>query len=82
MAILSPDPITGDAIPLEIRLPREAALPSTLEAARAQAERDVIREALERAGWNVSAAARALGIERTHLHKRLRALGLDKHDRT
>jgi len=78
LAILSPDPITVDALPLEIRLPRQAGAPSTLEETRAQAERDVIRQALEQAGWNVSAAARALGVERTRLHKRIRALGLDQ----
>jgi two-component system, NtrC family, nitrogen regulation response regulator NtrX len=78
MAILAPDPITAEAVPLEIRLARQADVPSTLEETRAQAERDVIREALERAGWNVSAAARALGIERTRLHKRIRALGLER----
>ena len=78
MAILAPDPITADAVPVEIRLARETDAPSTLEETRAQAERDVIREALDRADWNVSAAARALGIERTRLHKRIRALGLQK----
>ena len=78
MAILAPDPITADAVPIEIRLARESEAPSTLAETRAQAEREVIREALDRAGWNVSAAARALGIERTRLHKRIRALGLQK----
>ena len=78
MAILASDPITAEAVPLEIRLPREAGTPSTLEETRAQAEREVIRQALEDAGGNVAAAARALGIERTRLHKRIRALGLDK----
>ena len=34
--------------------------------------------ALEEAGWNVSSAARALGMERTNLHKRIRALGLTR----
>ena len=34
--------------------------------------------ALEEAGWNVSSAARALGMERTNLHKRIRALGLSR----
>jgi two-component system nitrogen regulation response regulator NtrX len=43
---------------------------------RDSAERDRIRQALEDADWNVSRAARALGIERTGLHKRMRALGL------
>jgi two-component system nitrogen regulation response regulator NtrX len=81
MAILAPDPITEDAVPVEIRLARETDAPSTLAETRAQAERDVIREALDRSGWNVSAAARALGIERTRLHKRLRALGLERDGR-
>ena len=31
---------------------------------------------LEEANWNVSGAARALGMERTNLHKRIRALGI------
>jgi two-component system, NtrC family, nitrogen regulation response regulator NtrX len=78
MAILSPDPITADAIPVEIRLARQAGAPTTLEETRAQAERDMIRQALDRAGWNVAAAARALGVERTRLHKRIRALGLER----
>jgi two-component system nitrogen regulation response regulator NtrX len=81
MAILAADPITADAVPVEIRLARQADVPSTLEETRAEAERDVIREALDRAGWNVSAAARALGIERTRLHKRIRALGLERNRR-
>ena len=81
MAILAPDPITEDAIPVEIRLARETDAPSTLEETRAHAERDVIREALDRADWNVSAAARALGIERTRLHKRIRALRLERTGR-
>ena len=81
MAILAPDPITAAAVPVEIRLARLPGAPSTLEETRAEAERDVIREALDRAGWNVSAAARALGVERTRLHKRIRALGLERNGR-
>jgi two-component system, NtrC family, nitrogen regulation response regulator NtrX len=76
MAILAPDPIGVDAVPVEIRLSRQPGAPSTLEETRAQAEREVIREALDHAGWNISAAARALGVERTRLHKRIRALGI------
>ena len=80
IAILAPpDGITAESIPLEIRLPHDNGLPSSLEATRAQAERDLLRQALEQAGGNVSAAARALGIERTRLHKRIRALGLAKN---
>ena len=37
-----------------------------------------ILRALEESNWNVSGAARALGMERTNLHKRIRALGLSR----
>jgi two-component system nitrogen regulation response regulator NtrX len=77
MAILSPgDQITADAVPIEIRLQREAPPKSNLREARESAERDHIMKALEQTGWNVSGAARALGMERTNLHKRMKALGL------
>jgi two-component system nitrogen regulation response regulator NtrX len=35
-----------------------------------------VLKALEESKWNVSSAARVLGMERTNLHKRIRALGL------
>jgi two-component system, NtrC family, nitrogen regulation response regulator NtrX len=77
MAILtSSEAISTESIPLEIRIPIESASHSSLEDARINAERNRILQALEDAGWNVSAAARSLGIERTRLHKRIRALGL------
>ncbi|MPY88331.1 MAG: response regulator [Luteitalea sp.] len=76
MAILTPDAtITPDAIPIDIRTPRPAS-PSELQEARDAAERARLIRALEETGWNVSSAARRLGIERTNLHKRIRALGL------
>jgi len=79
MAILSPgDQITADAVPIEIRLQREAPPKSNLREARESAERDHIMKALEQTGWNVSGAARALGMERTNLHKRMKALGLSR----
>jgi transcriptional regulator of acetoin/glycerol metabolism len=36
----------------------------------------VLMEDLRRVGWNVSAAARILGIDRTTLHRRMRRLGV------
>jgi two-component system nitrogen regulation response regulator NtrX len=79
MAILSPeDELTPDAVPIEIRLQREAPPKSNLREARESAERDHILKALEQSGWNVSGAARALGMERTNLHKRMKALGLGR----
>ena len=78
MAILTRgDILTSESIPVEIRLSRGAAAPKgNLREAKESAEREHILRALDEAKWNVSSAARALGMERTNLHKRIRALGL------
>jgi len=79
MAILTAsDRITRDSIPVEIRVQRESGQKSTIQEARESAERDHILRALEESNWNVSGAARALGMERTNLHKRIRALGVSR----
>jgi two-component system nitrogen regulation response regulator NtrX len=79
MAILaSGDRLTVDSIPLEIRYRQDAARP-TLQQTRESAERERILQALEQTDWNVSAAARVLNVERTNLHKRMRALGLQRN---
>ena len=78
MAILTADDrITAESIPFEIRT-RRGGRPSGLHAVRDSAERDRIRQALEQTDWNVSSAARLLGIERTNLHKRMKTLGLNR----
>jgi two-component system nitrogen regulation response regulator NtrX len=79
MAILtSSDCITKESIPLEIRISPGDIGNSSLEEIRMQAERNRIRQALEESGWNVSAAARVLGIDRTSLHKRIKILGIER----
>lgn len=79
MAILTPGEEIGlDSIPGEIRRYRDASPRSTVQEAREAAERDHILRALEAAEWNVSGAARALGMERTNLHKRMKALGVSR----
>jgi two-component system nitrogen regulation response regulator NtrX len=79
MAILtSGDRLTRDSIPVEVRVQREAGPKSTIQEARESAEREHILRALEESSWNVSGAARTLGMERTNLHKRIRALGLTR----
>jgi two-component system nitrogen regulation response regulator NtrX len=77
MAILTAgERLTRDSIPVEIKVQREAGPRTTIQEARESAEREHILRALEESNWNVSGAARALGMERTNLHKRIRALGL------
>src|SRR5262245_41188369 len=79
MAILTAgDGIQPDSVPLEIRFQPELDAPSSLQQTRDSAEREKILQALEETSWNVSGAARILGIERTNLHKRIRALGLNR----
>ncbi len=79
MAILTAGDRLGiESIPMELRHYRDANPRSSVQEARESAERDHILKALDEAGWNVSSAARALGMERTNLHKRIRALGLSR----
>jgi two-component system nitrogen regulation response regulator NtrX len=79
MAILTPgERLARDSVPVEIRMQREPGVKSTIQEARESAEREHVLRALEESNWNVSGAARALGMERTNLHKRIRALGLSR----
>ena len=79
MAILtSGDLLNVDSIPFEIRWKPDAHPRSALQETRDEAERERILQALEQTEWNVSAAAKILNIERTNLHKRIRALGLTR----
>jgi two-component system nitrogen regulation response regulator NtrX len=81
LAILAPsDRISIAEVPLEMRLTPEADGRSHLHQTRDSAERESILKALDQTNWNVSGAARVLGIERTNLHKRIRALGISKEN--
>jgi two-component system nitrogen regulation response regulator NtrX len=78
MAILADGGALGAAtVPVEIRAGKNAPK-GNLRETRESAEREHIVRTLEEAGWNVSSAARALGMERTNLHKRIRALGIER----
>ena len=50
---------------------------STLKEARLNFERSFIIERLEANEWNVSKTAEAIGLERSNLHRKLRAYGID-----
>ncbi len=51
--------------------------PMTLEAALVGPERRIILKALAASGWNRTATAEQLGINRTTLYKKMRTLGID-----
>ena len=42
----------------------------------ATAERDIVLAALEANGWHIANTARELGLERSHLYKKMKALGI------
>lgn len=54
----------------------------TLASARAEFERRYISETLESCNGNMSRAAGFLGLERSNLYKKMKALGLKKKDKT
>ncbi len=48
----------------------------TLREARAQFEREYLLRKLEQFSWNVSLTAAEIGIERSHLHRKMKLLGI------
>ena len=80
LAIMTPSDEIGIAeFPLDIWSRERSASGGTLKERRVCAERAWIRTSLERNDWNVSRAARALGIERSNLHKKMRSYGIERH---
>jgi DNA-binding NtrC family response regulator len=70
----------GDAVAvddLNLRGARAEAGPGLEEMPLEDAERHIIRRALERHGGNVSHAAEALGLSRSALYRRLQKFGID-----
>jgi len=54
---------------------------ASLEEVRRAAERDYILKKLEETGGNVSRAAELLGLERSHLYRKMRSLGIEFGER-
>ena len=53
---------------------------STLQQAREAYERDYILKELDRSHGNISRAAESLGLERSHLYRKMKALGIQLND--
>ena len=81
IVIMNPrGPIGAAQIPLLERRGRylrpESSGFTSLEEARKAYERDYVLRTLESTAWNVTRAASALGLERSHLHRKMKALGI------
>jgi len=60
-------------------LPQSSALrgtPSSLKEATENFEREYIKGAVDRHAGNMAEAARTLGLERSHLYKKMKKLGM------
>jgi two-component system, NtrC family, nitrogen regulation response regulator NtrX len=67
-----------DVRPEDLSLPDGDDAAGTLQATRARYERDLIRAKLEENGWNISRTSRVLGLDRTHLYRKMKAYGISK----
>ncbi len=85
LAILTPGPVIGLA-DLPLASPPGSAPPGSLEdlyrlpsfrEARAWFEKEFLRRKLAESQGNVSAVAEKIGLERSHLYRKLRAYGLE-----
>jgi two-component system nitrogen regulation response regulator NtrX len=56
----------------------EEAPPGDLASSMERHERELVLAALERHRWRMTKTADALGLERSHLYKKLKALGIEK----
>jgi two-component system nitrogen regulation response regulator NtrX len=51
-----------------------------LRDARSEFEKEFILKTLKENDWNVSKASSVLGIERSHLHKKMKSYGIEHED--
>src|SRR5512143_464673 len=85
LVIMTPgETITEEQVPPPIRQATPATAPGqayvqypTLKDARAAFEKDFITMKLRENDWNISKTAEALKIERSNLHRKINALGID-----
>lgn len=83
LVIMTPgDTISPADLPMSLQASHATAGPrfpigTSLEEVRKQVERDYITACLQSAEGNMSRAAQMLGLERSHLYKKMKALGLE-----
>jgi len=79
-----PPPVSGSQQPEKFHhnggRERAGAYAATLKDARAEFEREFITRKLREYGGNVSRTADAIGVERSNLHRKIKALGIEAED--
>jgi two-component system, NtrC family, nitrogen regulation response regulator NtrX len=70
---LRPRPGTGAETPMEAAVEED----TTLREARDHFEREFILRSLKLSNWNITRAAERMGIERSNLHRKMKAYGIE-----
>jgi len=73
---IGPADIKNSLRPLALTEGADALKEDTLRAAREQFEKEYILERLRANNWNISRTAEKLGIERSNLHRKMKAYGI------
>jgi DNA-binding NtrC family response regulator len=94
LAVFAGDPLTAEDLPSAFQQAQPEASAETgmlrltenfpvvpLKQFKGETERDYLEAVLRRTGWNISAAAKLLDIQRTHLHQKISALGIHRPKR-
>ncbi len=94
LVVMGTDPLSADQLPAHLQRggsveesgwlrPTRLSSGDLVEFRRfkEECEREYVEAALHRCGWNVAAAARVLGLQRTYLHAKVVALGLARPGR-
>jgi two-component system nitrogen regulation response regulator NtrX len=81
MIMCSSEVIEASDLPMNVsqpsfRVSQDIAAGMTLQQAREQIEREFIEASLKRNQWNISQTARELDVDRTNLHKKIKAYNL------
>src|SRR5262249_22588423 len=78
LLILSPDEVIGvDDLPFAADSPHSLPVNAPLKVAREDFEKRYILAALKRHRGNITRAAEALQLERSHLHRKLKGYGIE-----
>jgi two-component system nitrogen regulation response regulator NtrX len=80
-AAMLPDEI-GSNVPLPMNAGKEHLMSLPLREAREIFERDYLLAQISRFGGNISRTAEFVGMERSALHRKLRALGVSSEQRS
>jgi two-component system nitrogen regulation response regulator NtrX len=74
--LIESSPVTDSGLKLSLKLDAREGEDGLLKRLLEAAEKEILEVELSKANWNVSQAARNLGIDRANLHRKMRRLGI------